>query len=52
VETSVSTVDGAEPDRSGFAWTVLGALASSVDVRSEAGRLVIAVTKSRETTGT
>jgi serine/threonine-protein kinase RsbW len=51
VETSVSTVDSAEPDRSGFAWTVLGALASSVDVHSDEGRLTIAVTKSRETAG-
>ena len=33
VETSVSTSGDGEPDRSGFAWTVLGALASSVDVR-------------------
>jgi serine/threonine-protein kinase RsbW len=48
VETSVDTADGAEPDRSGFAWTVLDALATSVDVRSDAGRLTIAVTKARE----
>jgi serine/threonine-protein kinase RsbW len=48
VETSVQTTAAAEPDRSGFAWTVLGALASSVDVRQETGRLTIAVTKRRE----
>jgi serine/threonine-protein kinase RsbW len=48
VETSVRTDDAAEPDRSGFAWTVLGALASSVDVRKGAGRLAIVVTKVRE----
>jgi serine/threonine-protein kinase RsbW len=48
VATSVSTGDEAEPDRSGFAWTVLGALASSVDVRKEPGRLSILVTKTRE----
>jgi serine/threonine-protein kinase RsbW len=48
VETFVSTSGDSEPDRSGFAWTVLGALASSVDVRKEAGRLAIVVTKSRE----
>lgn len=48
VETSVRTDDTAEPDRSGFGWTVLGALASSVDVRQEAGRLAIVVTKLRE----
>jgi serine/threonine-protein kinase RsbW len=48
VETSVETAQAAEPDRSGFAWTVLGALASSVDVRQDAGRLTIAVSKQRE----
>ncbi len=48
VATSVQTADAAEPDRTGFAWTVLGALASTVDVRKEADRLVIAVTKARE----
>ena len=48
VETSVHTTDAAEPDRSGFAWTVLGALASSVDVHKDEGRLGIVVTKSRE----
>jgi serine/threonine-protein kinase RsbW len=48
VETAVQTGDGAEPDRSGFAWTVLGALASSVDVHKESGRLAILVTKTRE----
>jgi serine/threonine-protein kinase RsbW len=48
VETSVNTADGAEPDRSGFAWTVLGALATSVDVREDSGRLSIVVTKTRE----
>jgi len=48
VETSVSTADDAEPDRTGFAWTVLGALATSVDVRKDSGRLSIVVTKTRE----
>jgi serine/threonine-protein kinase RsbW len=48
VETSVATDGAAEPDRSGFAWTVLGALANSVDVRNEDGRLAIVVTKGRE----
>lgn len=48
VETSVETAEAAEPDRSGFAWTVLGALASSVDVRQAAGTLTIAVSKKRE----
>ena len=48
VETWVSTNGDSEPDRNGFAWTVLGALASSVDVRKEQGQLAIVVTKSRE----
>ncbi len=48
VETSVRTGESAEPDRTGFAWTVLGALASSVDVRKQDGQLIIAVTKQRE----
>jgi serine/threonine-protein kinase RsbW len=47
VDTSVQTNEAAEPDRSGFAWTVLGALASSVDVRKDADRLTIVVTKAR-----
>jgi serine/threonine-protein kinase RsbW len=52
VETSVATDESAEPDRSGFAWTVLGALASSVDVRNTDGRLVIVVNKAREAAST
>lgn len=48
VETSVQTDDAAEPDRSGYAWTVLGALATAVDVRKDEGRLIISVTKARE----
>ncbi len=40
--------DSPQPDRDGFGWTVLGALASSVDVHSADGRLTISVTKSRE----
>jgi serine/threonine-protein kinase RsbW len=48
VNTSVATDESAEPDRDGFAWTVLGALATTVDVRNAAGRLTIAVTKARE----
>src|SRR3978361_1874848 len=31
VHTSVATSEPTEPDRDGFAWTVLGALATSVD---------------------
>jgi serine/threonine-protein kinase RsbW len=48
VDTSVVTSDTAEPDRDGFAWTVLGALASTVDVHRDGERLIISVTKSRE----
>jgi serine/threonine-protein kinase RsbW len=47
VDTSVHSVD-AEPDRSGFAWTVLGALASTVEVTQVGDRLTITVTKMRE----
>ena len=44
------SADGATIDRSGFAWTVLGALASSVDIDARDGRLAITVTKRREVT--
>lgn len=37
----------ADPDRTGFAWTVLGALASSVDVRHDGEVLTLTVTKTR-----
>lgn len=48
VDTAVTTSDDATPDRDGFAWTVLGALASSVDVSKDGSRLVISVVKTRE----
>lgn len=48
VHTSVATADTAEPDRDGFAWTVLGALASDVEVTADENRLVISVSKKRE----
>jgi serine/threonine-protein kinase RsbW len=48
VETSVRSDGDSEPDRTGFAWTVLGALASTVDVRKGSDQLAIVVTKSRE----
>ena len=48
VAASVTSSDGAEPDRSGFAWTVLGALASTVDVDREGDQLGITVVKTRE----
>jgi serine/threonine-protein kinase RsbW len=47
VDTSVATNSTEEPDRDGLAWTVLGALANSVDVRRDAKRLTISVVKSR-----
>ena len=52
VQTSVRTSVAAEPDRTGFAWTVLGALATSVDVRQDAERLIIKVTKTRAAAAT
>jgi serine/threonine-protein kinase RsbW len=53
VTASVSSPDAstASPDRTGFAWSVLSALASDVKVDSEDGRLSITVTKRRETAG-
>ena len=42
-------VSDAGPDRSGFAWSVLSALASEVSVDGAEGRLAITVTKRRET---
>jgi serine/threonine-protein kinase RsbW len=48
VHASVPADDADEPDRHGFAWTVLGALASSVEVSRSDGRLVISLSKQRE----
>ena len=47
VEAAVPAPPEAQPDRDGFAWTVLGALADEVEVRSENGRLAIGLTKRR-----
>jgi serine/threonine-protein kinase RsbW len=52
VASSVRTDEDAEPDRSGFAWTVLGALATSVEVSNREGQLTITVTKAREAAST
>jgi serine/threonine-protein kinase RsbW len=51
VTTSVHApdADSASPDRGGFAWSVLSALASDVEVTGSAGTLSITVTKRRET---
>ena len=46
--TFVHAGDGAAIDRTGFAWTVLGTLVSSVDVDGSDGRLAITITKRRE----
>jgi serine/threonine-protein kinase RsbW len=48
VSARVPSAAGGELDRDGFAWTVLGALASSVDVAATEGSLVITLTKRRE----
>jgi serine/threonine-protein kinase RsbW len=50
IQASVAAADDAEPDRDGFAWTVLDALAQNVDVASREGRLAITLTKRREDT--
>jgi serine/threonine-protein kinase RsbW len=47
VHTSVATTAVAQPDRDGFAWTVLGALATAVDVETSPDRLTISVIKKR-----
>jgi serine/threonine-protein kinase RsbW len=51
VTASVASVDGTEntPDRSGFAWSVLSALASEVSVDGAGDRLGITVLKRRGT---
>ena len=49
VTAAVDSADDASPDRSGFAWSVLSALASDVDVQAGSGQLSITVTKRRET---
>jgi serine/threonine-protein kinase RsbW len=48
VQASIASVEGARVDRSGFAWTVLGALAAPIDVRHEDSHITIALTKRRE----
>jgi serine/threonine-protein kinase RsbW len=50
VTTTVDSPDAsaASPDRSGFAWSVLSALASDVDVKGDGVHLSITVTKRRE----
>jgi serine/threonine-protein kinase RsbW len=50
VTTMVESPDAsaASPDRSGFAWSVLSALASEVEVNGDGGQLSITVTKRRE----
>ena len=50
VETFVVSDDGADLDRTGFAWTVLQALATSVDTSSADGRVSVRLTKRRAVT--
>ncbi|MBE7187898.1 ATP-binding protein [Jatrophihabitans endophyticus] len=52
VDASVTTSETSEPNRDGFAWTVLDALASTVDVHMQADTLTISVTKARESVQT
>lgn len=54
VTATVESPDSAEnsPDRDGFAWSVLSALASDVEVTGTGGRLSIMVSKRRETAAT
>jgi serine/threonine-protein kinase RsbW len=47
VDVSVAAADGAEPDHTGYAWTVLSALAGPVTTRFGDGRLIIALAKRR-----
>lgn len=49
VHVGVATSDTSEPDRDGFAWTVLGALATEVGVDATSDRLTISVVKKRAT---
>lgn len=49
VVVSVPAQRHAEPDRSGFSWTVLSALADRLDVTSADGLLAIGLTVQRET---
>jgi serine/threonine-protein kinase RsbW len=52
VSVSVLTVDGREPSRETFAWTVLSALAGEVDSRvGPENRVTIDLQKRRSTTG-
>jgi serine/threonine-protein kinase RsbW len=47
VQVSIDSKSEAELDTVGFAWTVLGALASDVDVTTEDGRMTIGFSKRR-----
>ncbi len=48
VHSTVSTSGESQPDRDGFAWTVLGALATDVAVDATPDSLTISVVKKRE----
>jgi serine/threonine-protein kinase RsbW len=48
VDVTVTSSGAGELDRKGFAWTVLGALASTVDVTRENEQLTISLSRRRE----
>lgn len=48
VAASVHTRESGQLDRSGYGWRVLDALASSVEVSNDDGKLIITLTKRRE----
>jgi serine/threonine-protein kinase RsbW len=48
VEVAVSGAVGADLDRSGFAWAVLGALAEDVSISSQGSRLQLSLSKRRQ----
>jgi serine/threonine-protein kinase RsbW len=52
VSASVLSAGDGELDRQGFAWTVLGALATSVEVGRDGSKVVITLTKRREAANT
>ncbi|SOD73255.1 serine/threonine-protein kinase RsbW [Jatrophihabitans sp. GAS493] len=48
ITTSVCAEPGAEPDRVGFAWTVLEAVSDELDVEHQGEELTIRLTKRRQ----
>ena len=50
IQSSIAARDSADVDRSGFAWTVLQALASDVAVQAADGQLTVQLVKRRAVT--